>query len=301
MQENLTLNNISPYIRYVNNYKPACSYTENERIIFDYELMFVMDGEVDICYNGIFYHLNKSDMFYFRPFEKNFMIVDCNHNFRTHCIHFDWQHLDKKYDFTAEEFYMHSVLSSNHKEKLDILKTRPCPEPADFCIPTLIKGLSYEKYSVLFSKCYFQFINPSAYSRLKLNALFMEIIAEIYADTLVGHDNNFMHPKIRYAIQYIKNNFSHNLTTPELAHMYGLSPKYFGSLFKKSTGKSVSDFILELRIYAAKEMLRGTNMTVGEISGQIGFENSFYFSRCFKSKEHLSPMQYRNIITKSEN
>lgn len=298
MRNEFTLSDISPYIRYVNNYKPVCSYTENERVIFDYELMYVMDGEVDICYNGIMHHLKKSDIFYFRPFDKNYMIVDYRKNFRTHCIHFDWIKLDEKYDFTAEEFYMQSVLSPDHMEKLHILKNRPCNEPVDFHIPTHITGLSYEKYSTLFSKCYFQFINSSVYSHLKLNSLFTEIIAEIYADISNGDDGNFMHPKIKYAIQYIKNNFSSALTAPMLAEMFGLSPKYFGSLFKKSTGMSVAEFILELRIYAAKEMLRGTNMSIAEISEQIGFDNSFYFSKCFKDKENLSPTQYRDVITK---
>lgn len=297
MTEILNLNNIQPYIRFVNNYEPACSYTEKERIIFDYELMYVMDGEADIYYSGKLYNLKKSDIFYFRPFDKNFMIVDYRKHFRTHCIHFDWSNIDKKYDFTAEEFYMHSVLSANHKEKLELLKTRPCCEPIDFNIPTHIEGLSYEKYSALFSKCYYHFISSSVTAHLKLKSVFTEIIAEIYSDTVGYQDECFMHPKIKYAIQYIKSNYASPLTAPALAYMYGLSPKYFGSLFKKSTGMSVADFILKLRIDAAKEMLRGTAMTINEISERVGFDNSFYFSKCFKSQENLPPSQYRNLIT----
>ena len=69
-----------------------------------------------------------------------------------------------------------------------------------------------------------------------------------------------------------------------------------GALFKKIAGKSVSEFILDLRIYEAKEMLIRTDMTIEEISESIGFNNSFYFSKCFKAQIKISPSEFRNMM-----
>lgn len=55
----MKLININPYIRYVNNYSPDYSYTEKERIIYDYEFMYIMSGSVVMNYNGNQYFLQR--------------------------------------------------------------------------------------------------------------------------------------------------------------------------------------------------------------------------------------------------
>lgn len=50
MEREISFHEIQPYIRFVNNYKPGYSYTEQERILFDHELMHIMEGEVDMFY-----------------------------------------------------------------------------------------------------------------------------------------------------------------------------------------------------------------------------------------------------------
>ena len=127
----------------------------------------------------------------------------------------------------------------------------------------------------------------------------MEIIAELASIASTENSGGIIHPKIMYAIEYIKANYNEKMTSPKLAERFGLSPKYFGALFKSAAGVSVSDFILNLRIGAAKEMLMGTNMSVEEIAEKTGFSNSFYFSKCFKDKEKISPSGYRSVITSS--
>ena len=292
----IKLSEISPYIRYVNNYEPACSYVEKERIIFDYELMYVMEGSADIYYDGKKYQLNKSDLFYLKPGITNHMVVDYEKHFRIHCIHFDWVSPEPKYNFTAEEFYMHSILSPDHNAKEELLKTRPNREPIDFDIPAHLKGTPYDKLAPLFERSYYIFTCRTEVSELKLKSVFFEITAELLEILDKKNDIKRIHPKIIHAIEYIKSNYSRHITTPELAKKYGLSPKYFGTIFKEATGKSISEFLLQHRIYAAKEMLIGTDMTIEEIAEKTGFSNQFYFSKCFKDMEKLAPSTYRDVM-----
>lgn len=290
------LNHIRPYIRYVNNYKPDYSFTEQPRIIYDFELMYVVDGSVSIYYNGKLYQLKKNDIFYFRPNVENYMIVDAKAHFRTHCIHFDWIRPASADDFSAEEFYMHSSLSPNHNERIEELKVRTQYEPLDFCIPTHIQTSPQEDFFSLFSRCYYNFLNQTTASGLLLQASFYEIIALLAANHSLAAKAQIMHPQIIQAVDYLKSNYAKNITAPLLAEKYGLSPKYFGSLFKKTTGRSISEYILHLRIYAAKEMLLGSELTIEEIAAKTGFDNTFYFSNCFKRLEHIPPSKYRSLM-----
>lgn len=294
----IDLSCVQPRIRYVNNYEPLCTMIGQERIIYDFEMMYVMDGEAVMNYDGRKYILRKSDLFYLRPGVKNSLDVVYDKHFRAHCIHFDWVMPEPEYDFEAMDFYRNSAIPEELAEKEKLLRTRPAPEPSDCRLPTHIAGTSYEKFASLYSQCYYSFICKTPVSRLKLQAAFLEIISAL-AETYCTEDKrSAAHPKIIYAIEYIKENYTKHLTAPELARKYGLSPKYFGTLFKAATGVSISEFILELRLYSAKEMLIGTDMSIEKIAEKTGFANVFYFSKCFKDKERLSPTAYRSTMTK---
>lgn len=72
-----------------------------------------------------------------------------------------------------------------------------------------------------------------------------------------------------------------------------LSPNYFGDLIKKMTGKSPQEYIQNKIIDTAKEMLLGTEKSVGQIADDLGFQYSQHFNRVFKKRVGLSPNEYR--------
>lgn len=65
--------------------------------------------------------------------------------------------------------------------------------------------------------------------------------------------------------------------------------------FKKITGQSPNQYLLNLKLDKAKELLADTNLTISEVSYQVGFESLFYFSKAFKIKNGVSPKVYRNM------
>jgi AraC-like DNA-binding protein len=82
-------------------------------------------------------------------------------------------------------------------------------------------------------------------------------------------------------------------TAHYLAEQLYLSPNYLGSLLKSLTGHSTQTHIHEKLIEKAKEKLSTTNLTVSEIAYELGFEHSQSFSKLFKSKTKLSPLEFR--------
>ena len=236
--ETLLLRDCSPYIRYVNHYRPAYSYTENERTLFDHEFMYVMAGEVEMHYDNQVFILKKGDLFYLKPAVPNYIVVEENRHFRTHCIHFDWMPPAPEYDFTAEEFYMHSVLGPDYDARLAALRNRPHASPSDFPLPCHVTGISYENLASLFSKCFLAFFEKNPVAQIKLKAAFWEILALLAAETFHPQSAVFAHPQILQAMEYLRNNYTRNISVPELAEKYRLSPKYFGTLFKAASERA---------------------------------------------------------------
>lgn len=83
---------------------------------------------------------------------------------------------------------------------------------------------------------------------------------------------------------YIAKHHHQPLTIDHLAFISGLSSSYFGEAFKKEFGQSATDYLTELRIGHAKQLLRDTDLLLRDIASKVGYSDEFYFSRKFKRR-----------------
>lgn len=82
-------------------------------------------------------------------------------------------------------------------------------------------------------------------------------------------------------------------TVHDIANTLHISTKYLSSLLKQLTGQTTQQLIHEKLVQKAKEKLSTTELSVGEIAYKLGFEHSQSFSKFFKSKTDLSPLEFR--------
>lgn len=95
------------------------------------------------------------------------------------------------------------------------------------------------------------------------------------------------------AKQFIYNNFCENISLEVVSQHLDLSSSYFSSLFSKATGENFIDYVTNLRINLAKELLLSAKYKVYEISEMVGYDNSHYFSRIFKKVVGVSPLDFK--------
>lgn len=84
-------------------------------------------------------------------------------------------------------------------------------------------------------------------------------------------------------------------TVKYLADLVFLSPNYLSDMLKKETGMNAQDRIHYYLIEEAKNLLLSSEKTVGELAFSLGFEYPQYFSRLFKSKTGMTPLEFRNM------
>ena len=109
----------------------------------------------------------------------------------------------------------------------------------------------------------------------------------------LSHSNNFG-SIISKAKQYIADNYADSkIALESVADHVLTSPCYFSYLFKKETGSTYIDYITELRINRAKELLADLSLKTYEICYLIGYDNPTYFSTLFKKRTGLTPTEYR--------
>ena len=96
------------------------------------------------------------------------------------------------------------------------------------------------------------------------------------------------------ALRYLETSFSDaTLSNASLAAQCGISEVYFRQLFKEQFGTAPHQYILELRLRKAKQLLSGSRLSVGQIAESCGFTNPYHFSRTFRQSTQLTPSEYR--------
>jgi AraC-like DNA-binding protein len=94
-------------------------------------------------------------------------------------------------------------------------------------------------------------------------------------------------------VEYIKMNFHEEIKLDAVAEMATMAPSYFSHMFKFMMGVTLTEYLNNLRIHKAMELLRLTDISVLEIQLHVGFNHSGHFTRMFKKIAGMTPMQYR--------
>ncbi|MCY9661678.1 response regulator [Paenibacillus chondroitinus] len=109
--------------------------------------------------------------------------------------------------------------------------------------------------------------------------------------------NRYSSNAVLRAVRYIEERYAEQLSLQQVASHVHLNAAYFSHLFKKETGRSFVNFLIDVRMDKAKLLLSNTNLNVTEVSGRVGYDLPNYFAKLFKINTGLSPKEYRKHTT----
>ena len=94
--------------------------------------------------------------------------------------------------------------------------------------------------------------------------------------------------------KYLQHNYmACDISLDSVSAMLNLSASYFSALFKRTFQVNFLDYLTELRMEAAKDLLRDPLRSTAEVAGMVGYESANYFTRAFKKKVGMTPTDYR--------
>ncbi|EPB8165737.1 AraC family transcriptional regulator [Clostridium perfringens] len=103
-----------------------------------------------------------------------------------------------------------------------------------------------------------------------------------------------LHTYIQDALNFINFNYMHSITVQEIADYVNLSRSYLYKMFIKNLGISPQRYLINLRMYKATLLLKGTKLPIGEVASSVGYSDSLLFSKTFSKHFSMSPLNYRN-------
>lgn len=226
-----------------------------------YELEYILAGEGEQVINGVSYKFKRNYIFLTTPT-----------------------------DFHEVDFY-------NKTKLINIQFTSEIINPEIF---SYISGpFVFEDTDLSFYN-YFAVLNEYSPLSRKHNKILFKYMLNSCLFLLVTQ-NKAMEGKFLYSINnyyhctltYIYNNFSKEITLKELAKAVNLTPEYLCKLFKKHNGQTINQYISDVRLRYASNLITNTEMTISDIAQKSGYNDVPHFTRAFKKKFNESPREMR--------
>lgn len=114
-----------------------------------------------------------------------------------------------------------------------------------------------------------------------------------YCQLVRKHSTKNYSPPVQKALLYIEANLTDNLSLRTLAETLNVSPSYLSSLFRRETGKTLTDYINRRRIRHAMHLLKTTRLQIQTVAQHCGIMDVQYFSKIFKRVAGITPKEYR--------
>jgi len=111
-------------------------------------------------------------------------------------------------------------------------------------------------------------------------------------------NNNKTIYSIKNVVEYISANYwDTNITASMFAEKLSITPQHFSRLFKQYIGLSFPDYVNDIRLKKAKELIdKYMELSINEISLKAGFNNSSYFSKAFRNMFGVTPTRYKQNL-----
>jgi len=102
-------------------------------------------------------------------------------------------------------------------------------------------------------------------------------------------------PVINWSIEYIHEHYAENITIDDISKKINLSKYHFIRSFKKATGSTPHEYLINLRLKRAMELLTTTSTSIEVISEKCGFSSASHFARCFRNVMGTNPSEFRTM------
>ncbi len=130
--------------------------------------------------------------------------------------------------------------------------------------------------------------------RNHIHTFVIQLERERCTASIAGSDPSAILPgAVRAARRCINMHYRENISVKTLAEQSGYTLPYFIALFKKHTGKTPGEYMIDLRLSEAALLLEDRKLKVREAAAMVGYQNNYYFSRLFKARYGLPPQVYR--------
>ncbi|WP_135555400.1 AraC family transcriptional regulator [Paenibacillus cymbidii] len=280
---------LSPYIRFASDSVIQSPWYMRERDLWDYEFLYLMEGEIVVTIAGHACCGVPGDLFILRPGRRHTIRSVGETTVRQPNVHFDLVERPDSRDVT---------ISFLRKEEMSAAEIGWFREDLLSAGPFELPDHMRLRHPAVFEKLLFALIAEYRmklpFAKLRMQGHFLNLFAYLLREYEWGRTPLVRDkmPLLLQVEQYL-NHHDADISLDELSNKFHISKFYLARLFQNAFGMSPIRYHQLARLEKAKQLLRFTELPIQQIAYQLGFSSIHDFSRAFKKQEGVAPSHYR--------
>lgn len=287
------LEEICPYIRRALYDEEPTHYLVRERIIYDYELVYIRQGDCVITIEDKTIYAKPGMVVLFRPNVRHSIYVPSSKKFIQPHVHFDLLLYEDRrqveVNFRPREEMNAEELSHVRPDVL----AEMCPGFPDYIELVDAHRIEFLLYELI---TYYGIKHDREdMAQVHMRWMFLRLFSQLCDEIHWSQMRTERAPSVLASNMrlYLEEHYRRRITLEELSNVYHLDKSYLGRVFNRAYGISIIQFHQKNRIERSKELLRYSNMSITEIADNLNFEDIHAFSRAFKQMTGMPPSKYR--------
>ncbi|WP_054024577.1 AraC family transcriptional regulator [Bacillus sp. FJAT-28004] len=291
------LRQLSPYVRVAMDHWLQPGAMILERMIWDYEILYLKQGELEVTIENSVYQAVAGDVFLFKPGQRHSIRVVGESPVDQPHVHFDMIERPDSEDVSVSfklDHEMDEVEKGWFRE--DVLSGK------DLFLPNQIRLRNTPPFEDILFKIIREYQMKTPFFEYRLKGMILELLVCLLRDFnwLQRVDEPEKMDLLVEIQRYMNIHANRQLTLEELSDQFHINKHYLISLFKSAFSITPMQYHQQMRIERAKNMLSYSQLLMQEIADTLGYPSIHAFSRAFKNKEGCSPSSYRSSICKSD-
>lgn len=272
--KNISFYDIDPFVRFVDLIHLNPSVPAIEKTTYDHRILYAQDGKGTIHIDGIVYPLRKGDLFFWGPLTRYSVERDKEHPATIINIAFDFtQNFKGKTQIPyfiaiqgfTQELFTERILFKNCKIFNSHFRVEHYPHSE-----LLLSMVNEHRLQKLY------FVQET-------NSIFHSILVNLARSTSMEKGNSKGQLcTADLIIEYIHNHCMEPLTNMKIGKVFNFHPNYINRLIVSSTGISLHQYVLNVKIRKALVLLQSSNLSIKEVSEKLNFADISHFSKAFK-------------------
>lgn len=234
-----------------------------------YELIFIISGHGEHTVNGKKHLISAGDAFIVSP-------ADCHYYF----------------DFDGEEF---RAVRINFSNAFYFYYLNPNCRFDEFPVASKFCDRDFDKGKRIAELLVQEYGEPDSIIKNELCRDLIEQMLILVARNCTRRSEK-VDDKLKTALDYMQNNFYNPIKISDVAKASAYAPNYLSSQFSKKLGISIHEYLQDMRLYYARELIRYSDFSISEICYKSGFKTMTHFSKVFKTKFSQSPNSYKALL-----
>ncbi|MBM7566127.1 AraC family transcriptional regulator [Paenibacillus sacheonensis] len=282
-------NQLSPYVRIAIDSMLWSSWRVEEREIWDYEILYLKEGRLEVSVEDKIYAGIAGDIFIFKPAQRHSIRALDGLPVRQPHIHFDLIEIADSKDVPVS-FRMSRDMQPHEIRwfRPDLLSANP------MYLPNHIRLRHPERFELMLFELIEEFQTKPPMYEISCKGLLLSLL--IYLIRQHGWHTEEAGADMQSIRRYLHQNSEREVHLEELSAQFKLSKYYLVRAYKQRFHISPIEHHRQIRLDKAKLLLRYSNAPIQQIADQLRFGSIHAFSRAFKSAEGASPSEYRRML-----